>query len=66
MLASKRRGGGSAEALPPPRQTLFAQLNVRIDPDLDARFRRYCQVTGTKQAKAVSEALEAFLEEKGH
>jgi hypothetical protein len=67
MLASKRaRPAPDAEpVLPAPKQRLFAQLNVRIEPGLDARFKRYCLMVQVTQAQAVSEALDTLLKAKG-
>jgi hypothetical protein len=68
MLASKRaRVRPESElVLPAPRQRVFAQLNVRIDPTLDARLRRYCLMFQVTQAQSVGEAIDAYLKAKGH
>ena len=41
---------------------MFVQLNVRIDPNLDARLRRFCLEAGVKRTKAVIEALDRYFE----
>ena len=69
MLASKRTGKPSADdelVVPAPRQNLFAQLNVRIDPMIDARLRRFCSATQARQAHVVSDAIDTFLKTKGY
>lgn len=66
MLASKRGSSATAVIAPVPKQHLFAQLNVRVDPVLDARLKRFCQVTQAKQAQAVSLALDAYLKSQGY
>ncbi len=65
MLATRRtRPPATSDVLPAPRQRLFAQLNVRLEADLDARFKRYCMIAQVKQAQALAEALDLFLKSK--
>jgi hypothetical protein len=69
MLASKRAPKSALDAdlvLPPPRQTVFAQLNVRVDPTIDARLKRFCLMTQAKQAHIVGAAIDSYLRSKGY
>jgi len=66
MLASKhRRGPQDDVVLPAPRQRLFAQLNVRVEAELDARFKRYCLVSQRRQAQVLADALDSYLKAHG-
>jgi hypothetical protein len=51
--------------LPAPRQRLFAQLNVRVEAELDARFKRYCLVSQRRQAQVLADALDSYLKAHG-